>query len=151
MYRRNPYLERLADSNLFGLLLFTFGATVVSFTYEVSSPWLQLFIVIFFAAEEAFLFSRPFRSMRESVHRWVLAHPAMRPTQPWDVSYPWLVNGIAILVLILILLAELALFSHYGVAISIFAGSVSLGVLVNVSEEFFRRLSATEFPVSKTW
>lgn len=147
MYRRIPYLEKFSDSTLLALLLFTFGATVVFFTYEIGSPWFQLFVVTLFAAEEAFLFSPASLSMRESVHRWFLADPAMRPTQPWDVTHPWLVKGIAILVL----LAEVALFAVYQLPMSIFAGSLSLVFLLSVSEEFFRRLSATAFPVSKTW
>ena len=147
MYWRNPYLEKLSDSTLLGLLLFTFGATVVFFSYGISSPWFQLFVVTFFAAEEAFLYSPTSRSMRESVHRWFLAHPALRPTHPWNVTHPWLVNGIAIL----LLLALVAFYAVVQVPISILGGVFCLVFLSNVNEEFFRRLSATVFPVSKTW
>ena len=146
MYRRNPYLGKLSDSTLLGLLLFTFGATVVFFSYAISSPWFQLFVVTLFAAEEAFLYSPTSRSMRESVHRWSHADPAMRSIQKWNVTHSRLVSGICIL----LLLAEVALFAVFHLPISIFAGLVFLVFLNSVNEEFFRRLSATEFPVSKT-
>jgi hypothetical protein len=147
MYRHNPYLEKLSDSTLLGLLLFAFGGTVVFFSYGISSPWFRLFVVTFFAAEEAFLYSPTSLSMRESVRRWSLAHPSMRPTQPWDVTHPWLVKG----VVILLLSAVVALYFLFQIPINILAGVIGLAFLSQVAEEFFRRLSATSFPVSKTW
>ena len=147
MYRHNPYLAKLSDSTLLGLLLFTFGATVVFFSYRMSSPWLQLFVVTLFAADEAFLYSPTSRSMRESVHLWSHSSHAMRSVQTWSGTHSWLVSGIVIL----LLLAEAALFAIFQVPIGILAGSFSLIFLMSVNEEFFRRLSATEFPISKTW
>jgi hypothetical protein len=149
MFRRNPYLENLSDSTLLGLLLFTFGATVVFFSYGISSPWLRLFVVTFFAAEEAFLYSSTSLSMRESVRRWSLAHPAMRLGV---VTHPWLVKGIAILLLLALVAIWVAIFAVFPAPIrALLGGSLCLVFLSNVTEEFFRRLSATSFPVSKTW
>jgi hypothetical protein len=148
MYGRNPYLEKLSDSTLLGLLLFAFGATVVFFSYRMSSLWLQLFVAIIFAAAEAYLYSSTFLSMRESARGWSLVHPAIRASL---VTHSWLVNGIAIL----LLLATVAL---WVVAVAVSRAPIGLPVgvlfyvlLSNLTEELFRRLSATSFPVSKTW
>ena len=134
MFSRNPYLEKLDDSTLLGLSLFVFGATVVSFSYGISSPWFQLFVATFFAAVEAFLNSPAVRSARdrrreyvqEALHRWFFAHFTMTSTQPWGVRHPWLAKGIGIL--ILLLLAVVALFAVFNVSIIVIGGSLLSGV-----------------------
>jgi hypothetical protein len=148
MYGRNPYLEKLSDSNLLGLLLFTFGATVVFFSYQMSSLWLQLFVAIFVAAGEAYLYSSTSLSMRESLRGWFLAHPAIRISV---VTHPWLVNGIAILLLLATVALWVVAVAVFRAPIGLLVGMFFYALLSNLTAELFRRLSATSFPVSKTW
>jgi hypothetical protein len=146
MYRR--YLEPLSDSTLLGLLLFAFGATVVFFSYRMNSLWLQLFVAILAAAGEAYLYSSTSLSIRESVRRWSLAHPAIRVSL---VTHTWLVNSVAILMLLATVALWVVAIAVFQVPIGLIGGIFFYVLLSNLTEELFRRLSATSFPVSKTW
>jgi hypothetical protein len=146
MYRR--YLEPLSDSTLLGLLLFAFGATVVFFSYRMNSLWLQLFVAILAAAGEAYLYSSTSLSIRESVRRWSLAHPAIRVSL---VTHTWLVNSVAILLLLATVALWVVAIAVFQVPIGLIGGILFYVLLSNLTEELFRRLSATSFPVSKTW
>jgi hypothetical protein len=146
MYRR--YLEPLSDSTLLGLLLFAFGATVVFFSYRMNSLWLQLFVAILAAAGEAYLYSSTSLSIRESVRRWSLAHPAIRVSL---VTHTWLVNSVAILLLLATVALWVVAIAVFQVPIGLIGGIFFYVLLSNLTEELFRRLSATSFPVSKTW